>query len=582
MRTSVVIPTYWGRKKGEPWQEGDAVYDHPTYIDGEDTLGRTLESMKGLNDKNFKLIIPICPTTREIEEVAEKRVREIVEKAELDIETYLFTPKNARAIEKLLREKGLQESALDLLELKGYSNVRNMCLYSAHILSSDVTILIDDDEVFEKADFIGRATEFIGKRLYGKSIFGVAGYYLNKKDEYYDDVDMKAWMTYWDRFGSKAKAFDKIISCDPRLKQTPFAFGGLMVIHKNMYRIVPFDPSITRGEDIDYLMNAKMFGYDFFLDNTLNIKHLPPPKNHPIWKRFREDIYRFLYEKSKIDNQYETANMRKVTAEDFEPYPGDFLKEDLEDKIFKTNILLALDYLAQGEVEACREAINNIYLSKYEAIPKMDTFTEYRKIQKAWEKLIEATVTYRREIRGIIETNNLTNDVKRIDPAHFKDLSAVEIKDIMKSMPEFKEFSDFELSELAQITYIKAYKNDEVIFKKGDKDSRLYIILRGCVRIVKRNDMGEEIPLSKICSRGILGETAIVNEDHHVDAVADEFVELLTVDQKDIEKLIQKDPKVGNKILFMFLDKLFFKLSNTNELVKQFVMKDTEQIKTNE
>ncbi len=149
-----------------------------------------------------------------------------------------------------------------------------------------------------------------------------------------------------------------------------------------MFQIVPFDPHVTRGEDIDYLMNAKMFGFDFFLDNKLSIKHLPPKKNHPIWKRFREDIYRFLYEQTKIRSQYEVNNMNRVTPEDFEPYPGDFLKEDLEDKIYKTNVLLGLEYLSNGDVEACRESIKNIYLSKYEAIPKDDPFTNYRKTQK--------------------------------------------------------------------------------------------------------------------------------------------------------------------------------------------------------
>lgn len=581
MRISLVIPTYWGRTKSEGWKVGDAVYDHPTYLDEEGTLGKTLESMKILNNKNFKLIVLVCPTCDEIEEIAVEKTKEIIKNADLNLETYLFSPQNLRDMKTILADGGVGEETLALLNIKGYSNVRNICLYSAHILTSDVTILIDDDEIFEKPEFIDMATEYMGKRMYGKNIYGVAGYYLNRKDEYYDDVDMQAWMTYWDRFGSKAKAFDKIISCDPRIKETPFAFGGLMVIHKNMYKIVPFDPKVTRGEDIDYLMNAKMFGFDFFLDNKLNIKHLPPPKNHPIWKRLREDMYRFLYQKSKIDNQYETANMRKVTAEDFEPYPGDFLKNDLEDKIFKTNILLALDYLANGEVEDCKEAIQNVYLSKYEAIPKEDTFTEYRATQKKWEKIIEATITYRAAIRSALEVNNLTAEEKQLDPAHFVELTVVETKNIIKELPEFKNFTDFEISELAQITHLKAYKKDEVIFKIGDKDSKLYIILRGCVRIIKRNESDEEIQLSKICTHGILGETAIVNEDHKVDCVADEFVELLTIDQKDLEILIKKDPTAGNKILFMLLDKMFFKLSSTNELVKQFVMRDQDQIVLN-
>ena len=46
MRKTMIIPTYWCRRTGELWQEGDAVYDHPTPVDQEGTLERTLLSMK--------------------------------------------------------------------------------------------------------------------------------------------------------------------------------------------------------------------------------------------------------------------------------------------------------------------------------------------------------------------------------------------------------------------------------------------------------------------------------------------------------------------------------------------------------
>jgi len=329
MRTVVVVPTYWGRGKEIGFKEGDIVYDHATPIDAEGTLGRALESMKILKKKDFKLVILICPTNKEIEHKAEEKVRKIVKRVKLDVETYLFTRKTLKKIKKFGRNSKLKENILSLLSLEGYANVRNMCIFSSHILNSDITVLIDDDEVIENPDFMDIAREFIGKRVYGETVYGVAGYYLNKYGNYYDNVNMEPWMTYWNRFGSKSKAFDKIIGCGPRLKQTPFAFGGAMVIHKNLYQIVPFDPNIPRGEDIDYLINAKMFGFDFFLDNKLSIKHLPPQKTHSIWKRTREDIYRFIYEKSKIDSQYEVSNMRTVTAKDFSPYPGEFLTGEL-------------------------------------------------------------------------------------------------------------------------------------------------------------------------------------------------------------------------------------------------------------
>jgi CRP-like cAMP-binding protein len=572
MRTTVVIPTYWGRKKEIGWREGDAVYDHPTPIDEEGTLGRTLESMKILKNKDFKLIILICPTTDEVEKEAQEKVKKIIGEVRLGIETYIFTVDNLREIKEICINRGLNKDVIRLLNLKGYANVRNMCLYASHILSSEVTILIDDDEIFENPDFIDMAKEFIGKRVYGENIYGVAGYYLNKHDEYYDDVNMEPWMTYWDRFGSKAKAFDKIISCGPRIKHTPFAFGGAMVIHKNMYQVVPFDPNITRGEDIDYLINARMFGFHFYLDNKLSIKHLPPKKNHPVWQRFREDIYRFLYERTKIRSQYEVSNMQRVDAEDFDPYPGEFLKNDLEDKIYKTNVLLALEYLAEGKVEACKESIKNIFISKYEAIPKRDPFTEYRHIQKSWEKLIDFTIQNKMEIRKIVEKNNLSRNEANIDETHYRKVTLEEKKEVLKRIDDFKSFTDEELEKLAQISRIKVYKEDEIIFREGEKESSFYIILKGCISVFKYNERNEEIVLGKICSGGVMGETAIVNKNYYVNAKAMEFVELLIIEQVQIEELIKKDLGIAVKLLQMFVDKLSFKLEKTNKLYADYIL----------
>jgi len=572
MRTVVVIPTYWGRKSTVGFQRGDIIYDHATPVDEKGTLGRILESMKILKKRDFKLVVLVCPTNAEIGHEAEEKVREIIKEIKLDVETYLFTQDILKKIRKYAKNSHLNETVLSLLSLQGYANVRNMCIFASHILNSDITVLIDDDEVFENPDFMDVAREFIGKRVYGETVYGVAGYYLNKYGNYYDDVSMEPWMTYWNRFGSKSKAFDKIIGCEPRLKQTPFVFGGAMVVHKNLYQIVPFDPNITRGEDIDYLINAKMFGFNFFLDNKLSIKHLPPKKTHAIWQRTREDIYRFVYEKTKIDSQYEVSNMRIVSAKDFLPYPGEFLTDDLENKIFKTNLLLAMEYLANDKVEGCKEAIKNIYLSMYEAIPKKDPFTTYRKIQKNWEKLIDFTLNNKKEIRRIMEEKNLFKVDIAVDKENYEKISLEDKKAILKKMVDFKDFDEKDLEKIVQISAVKAYKEDEVIFKEGDEDSSFYIIIRGCLRIVKYNEKNDEIILADICSGEFLGETAIVNERHRVNAVASEFTELLILEQKNLEILIKEDPELGNKCLLIFLEKLSKKLDKTNRLFQENYM----------
>ena len=194
-------------------------------------------------------------------------------------------------------------------------------------------------------------------------------------------------MTDWNKIDSMNRAFKAVIGTEPRLQETPFVFGGNLVVHRDLFTQVPFDPAITRGEDIDFLMNARMFGYTFYLDNQLSIKHDAPKKSHPKWKQVREDICRFVFEKAKLDAQEDVPGMSKVRAEDLDPYPGEFLKEDLQERIFRSNQMLAMEYLMEGDHEAARECMRTIYLAKYDAPPKSDPFKDLLAMQKAWKQI---------------------------------------------------------------------------------------------------------------------------------------------------------------------------------------------------
>jgi len=406
MKLTMVIPSYWGRKSEEGWKEGDAVYDHPTPLDQEGTLARAIESLKILKDSDFKLVIIAVATSRDIEAAVEAKVRKIIKSASQRIgpEVLLFAPSHLAKIHDLLKAKG-GDVHTDLLQLRGYSNIRNLCMFIPHVLGSDLAVLIDDDEVFEDPDFITKSREFIGKDLGGKRVNAVAGYYLQPDGDYHVRKEHRPWMDHWDKYKRMNEAFDRIIGSEPRLKETPFVFGGNMLIHRDLFTIVPFDPNVTRGEDIDFLINAKIFGFRFFLDNKLSIKHLPPPKSHPVWKQLREDIYRFVYERAKIENQKDLRGLTRVSPEEFDPYPGCFLKDDLLEKIERASKLLSEEYLKEGDHEGSREALKNITLAKGDAMPRFDPFRILCEFQKRWQDMMEFTAQddIRLSIQAIIE-----------------------------------------------------------------------------------------------------------------------------------------------------------------------------------
>ena len=572
MRKTMVIPTYWCRRSGEAWQDGDAVYDHPTPVDQEGTLERTLVSMKQFREKDFKLVILICPTTPEVEEEAYEQVLRIVHRAQLNAETYLFTAGDLREITGILGKAGLNGKGAQLLSMFGYSNVRNICLLATSILTADAALLIDDDEVFELPDFVPRSVEFLGRRVYGDIVHGVAGYYLNSKGQYYDDVSPEPWMTYWDRFGCKAKAFDQIIGSGPRLKRTPFAFGGAMILHRELFECVPFDPLVTRGEDVDYLINSRIFGFSFFLDNTLSIKHLPQPKSHPQWKRLREDIYRFVYQRSKMQSQCTTGNLVHVSPEDFDPYPGEFLKPDLEEKIYRSSMMLSTQYLARGDPDAAMEAIRNVYLAKYNAPPAFDAFRAYLETQTQWEKLIHLVRKERYAVRAVLEQHNISAPEIHLDKEHRRKLTRKELLAVLAKLSVFSVFTQQEHAVLFDYCHVKTYYEHETVFTCGDYNEEVCLVLKGKLRLVanrEANSGSAPLEIAYLTQGDFLGENCLSHSVFRLSGTAVEFTELLCISKGRLKNLLDEHPAIGVKILRCFLASLSEKISRSNELRKE-------------
>ncbi len=390
----MVIPSYWGRKKEQGWKSSDTVYDHPTPLDGNGTLRRILESLAILENKSFDVVILGVATAEDIQDEVEERLRVIIQETNPAVPTYLFSYSKLLQIHAHLKKKG-RGDLVPLLKLDGYSNVRNLCVFVPHLIGSEVSVLIDDDEIFEDPQFMDKAQEHIGRTFGENRVLAVAGFYVNPDDDFFLHKEFLPWMTYWDKFDCMNRAFAEIISKEPRLKVTPFAFGGNLVIHRDLFTQIPFDPSIPRGEDIDFLINARMFGYKTYLDNTLSIKHDAPPKTYPVWRRVREDILRFVFEKNKLDTQEDAKDMVRVSADDLDPYPGEFLKKDLEEKVFWSNQMLAVDYLSQGDDKSASECMENIALAHKSLSSKSNSYKDLRNFQKKWRGLMEYFATHR-------------------------------------------------------------------------------------------------------------------------------------------------------------------------------------------
>lgn len=371
--------------------ESDFRYDHATPLDSEGTLGRALASLSILDaEEGFAVAIVAAPTRMEIKQAVQLKVQSIIAQFDYDFPILMIGPDELVFWRRRLAASGMSEYD-QFLSLDGYSNVRNMCLLAATLTGADVAILFDDDQIYEDPDYLKKAMEFIGREHEGKTVSGIAGYYLNPDDSWLLPPAELEWQRRWGNREAMNEAFG-IIGMEPRLKPTPFVFGGNMIIHRSLFEKLPFDPSVPRGEDIDYLMNASFFGYDFLLDNQLWIRHLPPPKCSPPWFQIRQDIIRFARERAKLATQHD-GWVRRATSEDFDPYPGRFLREDFHDLVMDTSLEMASEYMEAGMEEDADECMVNIAISKAESRLGGDPFGEYLAYQKSWEEFIRVLPT---------------------------------------------------------------------------------------------------------------------------------------------------------------------------------------------
>ena len=120
--------------------------------------------------------------------------------------------------------------------------------------------------------------------------------------------------------------------------ETPLALGGNMVFPQALFYNVSFDPGITRGEDIDYVMNSRLLGFSWFLNRDLAITHLPPkaaagdPLTTTPYAKLQRDVLRFFYQRQKIHFSQKHPELESLEPDDFGLYPGEFFKDDLDEQ----------------------------------------------------------------------------------------------------------------------------------------------------------------------------------------------------------------------------------------------------------
>lgn len=137
---------------------------------------------------------------------------------------------------------------------------------------------------------------------------------------------------------------------------------------------------------------------------------------------------------------------------------------------------------------------------------------------------------------------------------------------LLKKVPIFKGMHRTELHELEKIIHRRRYQADETIFYEGEPGVGMYIVQDGSIGIYKEKGGDNRELLAELSHGEFFGELALLDESpRSAAAVALEDCKILGLFRPDLLELIERKPRLGNKLLFQLAHMIGERLKHTNE-----------------
>jgi len=266
------------------------------------------------------------------------------------------------------------------VNMNSYGGVRNLGLIYAALHGFENAVMIDDDECVDEG-YHAAALRDMGSRVRDREVLGKTGCVLDSEGRKVYDGQVADALDAWPKDALFNETVRRELEASERLTNCTVAFGGNMVLNRKLFLRVPFDPYGTRGEDDDYVLNARSRGYSFFFDRDLLLLHLPPRRQGSFWTRQRQDILRFRYLREKI-------RLFGFDPESLGAFLEYFTRDDLERKAVSSSIQAALRFLDRDRGEF-KEFLNNAVIAVSSPIGDIRAQAEaFLRFMDAWERVL--------------------------------------------------------------------------------------------------------------------------------------------------------------------------------------------------
>jgi CRP-like cAMP-binding protein len=142
--------------------------------------------------------------------------------------------------------------------------------------------------------------------------------------------------------------------------------------------------------------------------------------------------------------------------------------------------------------------------------------------------------------------------------------------EVLQRIPIFQDFTRREFAKIEDILHHRSFAVEEAIVREGEKGVGMYIILTGQVQILHTGDQGQPIRLATLGPGDFFGEQALLDESPRTaSAVAVEPCQAIGFFRPDMLELIDRNPRMGLKVIMRLSQMISVRLRQTNRLLKE-------------
>jgi len=137
---------------------------------------------------------------------------------------------------------------------------------------------------------------------------------------------------------------------------------------------------------------------------------------------------------------------------------------------------------------------------------------------------------------------------------------------VLRTIPLFEGLAFRDLKKIELIAHERTFMPDEVVFQERQPGTGMYFIKKGLIELTKTiND--ERVKIAELGEGEFFGEMSLI-EDYPRSAQATALVktEVLGIFRPDFFDLIDRNPRLGSKILLKLSERLTNRLRKTTEM----------------